>query len=165
MSKLWKGHGPRHLKDTFQSILLNIWWFPFSLLCLTAVAVFLPSPRVRPGIAQGARRRCLKTVVVAMQWTNEWCFFADTRWEVSKLMSVRKSKELAWKGNACLRFKTVSSWTNNIAVKMTKFSSKWTRKYLLNDAVHGLSQGLKLSERNLRAICQSFTVCFFLKTV
>ena len=45
--------------------------------------------------------------------------------------------------------------------EMAKYYTKLTRKYLLNPVAHSLSEALKLSEWNLRAINQSLTVSFY----
>ena len=71
----------------------------------------------------------------------------DLSWEVIRENNEYKEEQRkARRGNNCLRIKTFTSSTNTAVVKMSKLSRKWPGKYLLNVAVRGFSEALKLSE-------------------
>ena len=155
ISNLETIHELRHLKDTFLSILFDIWPFHyFDDLQLFFHILFGPC---LPGVDTHNFHEQLLSSCLPLQTAllANCCCYATNGTKLTGFADALRRK-----AKSCLRIKTVSSWTNNTVVKMAKISAKWTRKYLLNDAVHGLSRTLKSSECHLRTICPRFTVSF-----
>ena len=144
--------------------MFNIRRFPFSLLRWTAVLSFLlssPPALLAPGIAQ-VQRASLTNI--------SWCGHMTRRTRAEKSNDTQMCQETSLSSlfSSILRVRfrhsplailgpgttgTTSSrhiFCQLIAVlkmsESSKLSTKWPRKYLLNDVVHGLSKDLKLSQ-------------------
>ena len=152
-------------KDTFVSILCNIWpfhrWsksnscFIFqvdqSYLAIWLIAL---SWRTFESSSQLVSTLTWENSVarVSPLWDTLYIYIVvvDTCWELEKwlekMMSQNNSKKNALKMETAVQESKLSSWTNTAEVKMVKLWTKWTRKYLLNPTANGFSKALKLRE-------------------
>ena len=144
-------HGLRHLKDTFWSILFNIWvYLAISLLRWTLDSCFLSELAPLCYVCYSSFSWVTSQLVSAMIWhtyhprtrrirrdlnrrLGSMVLAAGARWEVKVIHENKLTREQSEPQATCRigRIKIVSSWTNIFIIKMSKLSTKRPRMYLL----------------------------------